>query len=720
MSGIQPGCRILCRRYNFRNGSTQSDILKRDAIGSSRTHNPATSSSRDIVRLFSATTQDPLKQWYARNNACVGFSSPSFVYSSQRFYASGGSSGNLSPLSNALIDKSSRNLIRLLDIVSNKGKNDSPVTVTTEQCNRVLQSLQQNAAVRGAAKRATLILHKMTAVQSKNTRTLANNESFALVIYGWQNSDDNSHARNAEAVLNLWSECARSKTATDATTMVTVTDEGMEVVLKCWCRSGAHDAHTHVQTLLARMESPSLEAYREVISLLTARGNVSEACRVLMNLEDSYYVDGHPTPNTACYQPIIDASRDATQSLELLQRMQRMRRHGNTRIDISTHLYNSILSGLAQNGSIHATRQAEEILNEMIQQSKSDVSMRPDVTTYSAVMRCMIAGGAVAKADGLLTRLESSYQMKDPAAVRPTTEIYNMVLEAHATSRGTHEELKRSVVRCEDILHQLVTHTNSTDSADAQQQHWHYKPNAVTFKHVLRAHSRLQAHATSRGTHEELKRSVVRCEDILHHLLTHTNSTDSADAQQQHWHYKPNAVTFKHVLRAHSRLRNFTRSNKILQLYASFTPPDIHAYNMVLRSCITDTNDAAKRREALAICVGTVQKATAYTPPKNAHPDDPEDVTFDMLPNSLTYQLFFQAMAQFLPEDNPKKLKLAEKMLWQACDYGIVNQSVLQALRDWMGSSNSYRGLLERVTGIEGVRTIHDFPEEFTTYAQQD
>jgi len=657
MSGIQRGCRILCRRCNFRNGSTQSDILKREAIGSSRTHNPATSSSRDIVRLFSATTQNPLKQWYARNNACVGFSSPSFVYSSQRFYASGGSSGNLSPLSNALIDKSSRNLIRLLDIVSNKGKNDSPVTVTTEQCNRVLQSLQQNAAVRGAAKRATLILHKMTAVQSKNTRTLANNESFALVIYGWQNSDDNSHARNAEAVLNLWSECARSKTATDATTMVTVTDEGMEVVLKCWCRSGAHDAHTHVQTLLARMESPSLEAYREVISLLTARGNVSEACQVLTKLEDSYYVDGHPTPNTACYQPIIDASRDATQSLELLQRMQRMRRHGNTRIDISTHLYNSILSGLAQNGSIHATRQAEEILNEMIQQSKSDVSMRPDVTTYSAVMRCMIAGGAVAKADGLLTRLESSYQMNDPAAVRPTTEIYNMVLEAHATSRGTHEELKRSVVRCEDILHQLVSHTNSTDTADADPKHWHYKPNAVTFKHVLRAHS---------------------------------------------------------------RLRNFTRSNKILQLYESFTPPDIHAYNMVLRSCITDTNDAAKRREALAICVGTVQKATAYTPPKNAHPDDPEDVTFDMLPNSLTYQLFFQAMAQFLPEDNPKKLKLAEKMLWQACDYGIVNQSVLQALRDWMGSSNSYRGLLERVTGIEGVRTIHDFPEEFTTYAQQD
>jgi pentatricopeptide repeat protein len=206
----------------------------------------------------------------------------------------------------------------------------------------------------------------------------------------------------------------------------------------------------------------------------------------------------------------------------------------------------------------------DELLTRLIEQSKTDFSIRPNVHSFSAVMNAWAKTDIVKKeqkginsssrkVEELLLCMEDFYEKGWPS-LQPNVVTYNILLNAWAK--------EGKVSNIEDTLQRMIRLEIPG-------------PDSVSYGTLLSAYAKL-------GTLE----AALKAESLLEQMLElYRHGMESA---------KPNVISFSSVIQCHARLGNGEKAEEWLQklhdLYQLYQDPDLKAdlpiYNTVIQAWV--------------------------------------------------------------------------------------------------------------------------------------
>lgn len=154
--------------------------------------------------------------------------------------------------------------------------------------------------------------------------------------------------------------------------------------------------------------------------------------------------------------------------------------------------FNSIILTLAKNECL---KKAEDCLNHLVQSYKSGVkSAKPDMTSFTTITIAYAKQGKPLEAEKILEQLEELYATTKERRLRPSTTIYNTIIDAWAKS---NEE--NSALRAHSILKNMK---NMTDAL--------IRPDEVSYSGVINAYGRSNNPKAAEALLEEIESGVVK------------------------------------------------------------------------------------------------------------------------------------------------------------------------------------------------------------------
>jgi hypothetical protein len=216
---------------------------------------------------------------------------------------------------------------------------------------------------------------------------------------------------------------------------------------------------------------PDIDSFNFVLRAWTRcirRQQVADRVMDVMNSLEKYQTEVDPSVrlNIKSYGLLLDSLRcsvadkvqrcnnpsdDAANGLEEIQQMMDivhlMTQDGRPEVAPTTYIYNILISTWAHLARIHPTTAplaAERLLQQLTRSADQDpdCSLRPDATSYLTVLRVWRNSAHPQRAQRVVWWLQTQWKdtelierLEGPAAadaVRPTTEVYNMVLRTLA------------------------------------------------------------------------------------------------------------------------------------------------------------------------------------------------------------------------------------------------------------------------------------------------
>ena len=254
----------------------------------------------------------------------------------------------------------------------------------------------------------------------------------------------------------------------------------------------------------------------------------------------------------------------------------------------------------------------DTLLERLVDQSKTDFSIQPNISAFSAVMNAWTKINGVKndtkgisssskKVEGLLLCMEQLHEEGRPN-LQPNVVIYNILLNAWAK--------EREVKKIEDTLQRMIRLEIPGVS-----------PDSISYSTLLSAYAKL-------GTTE----AAHKADSLLHQMLTLYNyGVDTA---------KPNVISFSNVIQCHAHSGNGEKAEgwlrKLQDLFNLHQDPDwkpdVAIYNAVVQAWVK---------------VGNPEKAEDFL--RRMIVDDGKsenDLDRFVRPNSRTFNIVLSAWAK--------------------------------------------------------------------------
>jgi len=243
-------------------------------------------------------------------------------------------------------------------------------------------------------------------------------------------------------------------------------------LLNCWARSRAPKAAQRADSILRHWENRFVEGSTELEPDVTAYNTVLTAWARSKN---------------------ADGAVENTQ--QLLNRMEKAYRRGNSRAAPNAISYNIAISALTNSNDPGAADRALKILETMKQLDEDGRSnCRPDCVTYTSIINVVAKHmqgrdpkESAKQAISLLDELEALYQQTADPAFKPNIRTYTAVIHAIARSR-IHPE------RAEEIMDRVEKRFEAGDTD--------VKPDCVCYDALINAYGWSDMKGKSRKTYE--------------------------------------------------------------------------------------------------------------------------------------------------------------------------------------------------------------------------
>ena len=226
----------------------------------------------------------------------------------------------------------------------------------------------------------------------------------------------------------------------------------IDIIARC----GGRGAGRKAEELLAKLADLGLNAnaatYTSVINAWTHSGDNnslrrSEALirRLMEHSLNSPFVES-PLPNTSIYNALLKCAckNVSTQkALDIISSMESFESRGMYHLSPNAQSYTMVIDSIASDGKpdTNSCDNALGILDRMISRfNQGSLDVRPNVVTYSSVIKCYAKSKLKEKAQKalqILQRMEEDYRSGNNSA-RPNIVAYNSLLNACAYSSKEH------------------------------------------------------------------------------------------------------------------------------------------------------------------------------------------------------------------------------------------------------------------------------------------
>mmetsp|Transcript_6109 Transcript_6109/g.8965 ORF Transcript_6109/g.8965 Transcript_6109/m.8965 type:complete len:1110 (-) Transcript_6109:132-3461(-) len=515
---------------------------------------------------------------------------------------------------------------------SKKNKRVRPNTLTfSAVMNALAQSREE-----GSAERAEVLLRMMEKSYANGARLMKPNVvCYSAIINAWAKSGKPGAAVRAERILNRMLEMYKATGDPDFYPNVI----SFNSAINCWSSEAESEptAARRAELLVTRMKNlheekfsgmqhrtrrrlkPNTRTWNAVMMAYVNSGAdnaVSRCENILTNeLENVYSDTGDTTFRPDAFSYCIALQAMGTKGASYIQGRgyKLLDRLLSSSIPPERAAFNGIILTLAKN---ECFMKAEECLNHLVQSYKAGVtSAKPDMTSFTTITIAYAKQGKPLDAEKVLEQLEELYATTKERWLRPSTTIYNTIIDAWAKS---NEE--NSALRTHNILNKMK---NMTDAL--------IRPDAISYSGVINAYGRNNNPEAAEALLEEIQSGAVNFVEpntvIMNCVIdawAKTNGTDRFYAAQRaeailermeqesasNSAIKPDKISYTSVLNAWAHASTghdvaaADRAENLLQHMITMhqrghveTPPDTIAFNTVLKSFAV--SGATKKAESL-------------------------------------------------------------------------------------------------------------------------
>lgn len=248
-------------------------------------------------------------------------------------------------------------------------------------------------------------------------------------------------------MIKAYGNCDRADLATEVFQTM-VDDDSVEPTLEvyntlinAWAESTRPESAEQAFAVLRRMEQdetcaklgirPDVVTYNTLFKCLAASKN-SDACikaeAVLKEMEGRFLAGATSVkPNAISYNLCIKACLQAGASERIDAVLERMKVSDSPP---NLRTYNEILNHCSRQGTRESAERAEEILADLNEMSRASPSMKPDIYSYTLVLKaCATSGEANA-----LNKTWKIYQQMRSATIEPDFVVYATLISVFAKS----------------------------------------------------------------------------------------------------------------------------------------------------------------------------------------------------------------------------------------------------------------------------------------------
>jgi len=275
----------------------------------------------------------------------------------------------------------------------------------------------------------------------------------------------------------------------------------------------------------------------------------------------------------------------------------------------------------------------DSLLERLIKESRTDLSIRPNISSFSAVMNAWAKSGTrnnnmnSKKVEDLLRYMEKLSD-EDCPNLQPNIVIYNTLLNAWAKDG--------EVTKIEDTLQRMIRLEIPSVSADT-----------ISYTTLLSAYARLRT-----------PEAALKADSLLQQMLElYHHGMESA---------KPNVIAFSTVMQCHAQLGDGERAEYWLQqlqelYHRNKDPdflPDLAVYNTVLHAWVK-SGQPEKAEDFLRHVMINDENEN----------DNGNDIVLSTLPNSRTFNMIISAWAKAGEPDRAEATLMEMQRLYVEDDY---------------------------------------------------
>ncbi len=367
---------------------------------------------------------------------------------------------------------------------------------------------------------------------------------------------------------------------------------------------------------------------------------------------------------------------DSIENSNSLQEQVRKQLHDILRPDVKsyTHVIQAVATSMDDRSHPHKLDFIHTLLGRLIDQSRTDLSIQPNVASFSAVMNAWARTNgdprSSSKVEELLRCMEELDEQGRPN-LQPNVVIYNILFNAWAK--------EGHVKKIEDTLQRMIRLEIPGVS-----------PDSISYSTLLSAYARS-------GTPEASNKADSLLEQMIE-LYNH--GVDMA---------KPNVISFSNVIQCHANLGNGDASEdwlrKLQDLY-NLDPdpdwkPDVAICNMVLQGWVK---------------AGKPEKAENFLRRMMLDNENGNDLDHLVQPNSRTFNIVLSAWAKIGEAERAEAMLMEMHKLYvedefdtrpTVVSYNTVLDSYAQKTNRMMNADKKKRGSRNRTRKNSGKINDH-------------
>ena len=492
-------------------------------------------------------------------------------------------------------------------------------------------------------------------------------------------------------------------------------------VLKAWKEdNNPQKAYAYLKQMLDRDDSdkmkPDVISFNTVILAFAKKGNHKRARHIIQTMKVR---DDYPNPDTLTYNALLYAlaqskARGTTKEADDLLREMINNKYN---VPVDTTSFNTVIHAWSQGANkfnVKAAHRAQQLFDEMEELALAgNTSVRPDLYTYTTLIQAWARCEQALRCQKLL----DSMTLK---GLLPNRITYTAVMSSLAKA-GKPEKAER-------ILNSMMM--------AYQSGNLDLKPDTVSFSSVMDGWARLshvdKPYAADRALALLERMKALEKEGMGPNARTYT-SVLSAVAKSGTWEacedarkilqsmeeeyrdgnesLKPTAIHYNTVLHAYARSPRADKALKaaiFLKGMKRHPDPNCHpdtiSYNSLLMSCANAFGNEELKQRSFSIAMKSFQ-TVMYNRGK-------------VRPTSTTFVHFCKASRRLV--NRPQQKVLLQKTLKLCCDRGMLNHVVVLQAQQACKTEDEWREIGGEVSEYVGKKDKLDasqVPETWIRYA---
>ena len=356
-------------------------------------------------------------------------------------------------------------------------------------------------------KRLANLQEALSLSTNKRKRPSLDPRKFSYVLQAWANSSSPVALHRCKAILRSMHGLAEEGILTTPPTQ-----EDFDCLVTCWAKENVRtDAHTSMsveETInsLERLANSRFEITSQTIQAVMAvyslSGMADSSSRLLRHLLKTSKDSAMAPLSSKAVNLVLEAwvrsnSKDAAKHAESLLRAIREQK-SNAEGTLNVASYNHVIQCWykSEESSSNSLNHAYKLLQEM----RSD-GMQPDATTYNTLIRAFCRANRPSQAEEILLDFLQDYHIQFDATVKPTQEIFELVLSAYSRSASLEAPQKAEI---------FLTYMKEIDDAELLD----VRPSTESYNKVLKAWAKSERGDAAKAAHS-LYHTMLESNELL-------------------------------------------------------------------------------------------------------------------------------------------------------------------------------------------------------------